>query len=47
MKKLIALVAFFLILTLGIGGMIAEAQHFDLLSLKDKQRIQNKFTSYI
>ena len=46
MKKLIALVVFFLMLTLGIGGMIAQAEHFDLLSLKDKQRIQNKFTSY-
>ena len=46
MKKLIALVVFFLMLTLGIGGMIAQAEHFDLLSLNDKQRIQNKFTSY-
>ena len=47
MKKLIALVAFFLILTLAVGGMIAEAQHSDLLSFKDKQRIQNKFSTYI
>ena len=46
MKKLIALVVFFLMLTLGIGGMIAQAEHFDLLSLNDKQKIQNKFTSY-
>ena len=46
MKKLIALVAFFLILTLAVGGMIAEAQNTDLLSFKDKQRIQNKFSTY-
>lgn len=47
MKRLIALIVFFLMLTLAVGGMIAETQHFDLLSINDKQRIQNKFATFI
>ncbi len=48
MKRLITLIVFFLMLMMAIGGMIAEAQNYtNTLSLKDRQKIENKFTSFI
>ena len=48
MKRLITLIVFFLMLMMAIGGMIAEAQNYtNTLSLKDRQKIENKFSSFI
>ena len=47
MKRLITLVVFFLILMTAIGGMIAETQNNTMLSLKDRQKIENKFSTFI
>lgn len=47
MKKLITVIVLFLIMMTAIGGMIAEAQNITMLSLQDRQKIENKFSSFI
>lgn len=47
MRRLITLVVLILIMLMAIGGMIAQTQNTNMLSIKDRQRIQNKFTEYI
>jgi hypothetical protein len=47
MKKLITVIVLFLIMMTAIGGMIAEAQNITMLSIQDRQKIENKFSSFI
>ena len=47
MRRLITLVVLILIMLMAVGGMIAQTQNSYMLSFKDRQRIQNKFSEYI
>ena len=47
MKRLITLVVLILVLLMAVGGMIANTMDSNMLSFKDRQRIQNKFSEYI
>lgn len=47
MRRLITLVVLILIMLMAVGGMIAQTQNSHMLSFKDRQRIQNKFSEYI